>query len=243
MLREFITIRREAFDKVESFQQRMNYLRQRLTTSPFKQSDEVYTWFALQGIAKEYPDLYNRSIVKIQDNKLTWNDLMVELRQLAVSEAAKPVMATVGVNKPENRTTTPAAASTTSTTADGKPKGPSKWIQCATCNKRVPKTAALHCNGCGSHHPGTCWKCEPEKAPEWWRLKQTTKTANDQTSTTGPLHQHSGVSNPDNTTDPAPRSILKKTNDGKRVLFQTTNLALNAIDIDLSSFQGGPQRI
>ncbi len=113
---------------------------------------------------------------------------MVELRQLAVSEAAKPVMATVGVNKLENKTTTPAAASTTSITADGKPKGPSKWIQCATCNKRVLKTAALHYNGCSSHYPSTCWKCEPEKALEWWRLKQTTKTANDQTSTTGLLH-------------------------------------------------------
>ena len=91
---------------------------------------------------------------------------MVELRQLAVSEAVKLVMATVRVNKLENRTTTLAAASTTSITADGKPKGPSKWIQCATCNKRVLKTAALHYNGYGSHYLGTCWKCELEKALE-----------------------------------------------------------------------------
>ena len=71
MFNELTTIRCDSFDKVEAYQQRLNYLRQRLAGTPFKQTNEVYTWCALQGIAKEYPELYSRSLTNIQNNKLT----------------------------------------------------------------------------------------------------------------------------------------------------------------------------
>jgi len=245
MLREFVTIRREAFDKCESFQRRMNYLRQRLDTTTFKQSDQSYTWFALQGIAKEYPDLYNRSVVKIQDGNLTWSDLMVELRQLALDERTRPAMTTIKINnaKTDNKSTSTATTTSTSTTVEGKSK---KWATCATCNKRTYKNHLVHCPTCGGHSPdGVCWRCEPEKAPDTWSNKEywTKRKAERQTSTTGPLHQQSGVGNPNNTTDydPTTWSTLKKADDGRKVIFQTSNLALNSID--LSAFQGGPQRI
>ncbi len=169
---------------------------------------------------------------------------MVELRQLAVSEAARPTMATVMINnvKTDNK---PSSTSTTSTTtvAEGKPK---KWTTCATCGKRTLKAHQVHCKTCGGHNPhGTCWRCEPGKAPDTWTFKDywIKRKTEGQTSTTGPLHQQSGVGNPNNTTDrdTTTRSTVKKTNDGKRVLFQTSNFALNTLDP--SDFQEGPQPI
>ncbi|KXX82432.1 hypothetical protein MMYC01_201625 [Madurella mycetomatis] len=67
LLQEFATIRRETFASMESFQARINYLKNRLQAeeSAFKMPDDGYTWMTLKGIAHEYPDLYNRSVIAI----------------------------------------------------------------------------------------------------------------------------------------------------------------------------------
>jgi hypothetical protein len=88
LLRELVNIRRGSFDKMASFQERINYLRQRLENSPMKQGKEAYLWCALQAIEKEYTDLYNRAVVKMQAGTLEWGDLIAEFRQLAVTEAS-----------------------------------------------------------------------------------------------------------------------------------------------------------
>ena len=74
---------------------------------------------------------------------------------------------TSGPSKPDNR----AATSPTNTTPDTRTRASGKYTTCTSCNKKVLKTAPLHCNTCGHHYQGTCWGCEPDKAPEWWRLK------------------------------------------------------------------------
>jgi len=241
MLRELVNIRRASFDKMEMFQLRINYLRQRLATSPLKQQEEAYLWCALQGIEKEYTDLYNRSVVKMQAGTLTWGDLMAEFRQLAVTEASQPAMATVKANNTNTITNNKKdqAAGYRGTDA----------VACATCGRNVKKDQIYHCRDCGWHtKTPTCYRCHPDRMPDSWPYKEqwikkkaereaaATATA----STTGPLHQQSGLANPNNTTDRE-----KKTTSGsgsnKRVVFQTTNMALAAVD--LLDFQGGPQRI
>jgi hypothetical protein len=94
IIQEFATIRCAKFDRMSSDQVRINYLRQQTETSIFKMSDEAYLWFAIQGIATEYPDLYNRSVTAIANKTLTWASLMAELQQLAVSQN-KPVMTNI----------------------------------------------------------------------------------------------------------------------------------------------------
>ena len=124
-------------------------------------------------------------------------------------------------------------------------------ITCATCNKKAPKDCTYHCNGCGWHNKSSvCWRCEPEQAPDTWRSKswwmkkkaeREAATARTGTpSTTGPLHQQSGVANPNNTTDREKKTTIG-TGNNKRVMSQTSNMALMAME--LPDFQGGPQRI
>jgi hypothetical protein len=240
MLKEFVNIRRESFDRLDTYQQRVNYLRQRLDKTPFKMEERAYVWLALQGIAKEYPDLYNRSLTNIQADRLTWSDLMAELQQLSVTEAAQPAMTSVKLDK---KTSTTNRGNNNSNHADND-AGSEDRVTCSVCNRSIWKDTK-HCHGCGWHNRGdVCWRCEPEKAPDHWKQKKQwlRKKAKNQTSTTGPLHQQSGNANPSSDTDPL-RSTLKKTDDGdtKKILFQTSSMALTAMDV--SAFREGPQRI
>ena len=185
LIQEFTSIRRSSFDRIDAFQLRINYLRERVDKTDFKMNDKAYTWLALKGVATEYPDLYNRSVTNIQAGNLDWGGLMAELQQLAVTETTQPAMTTV---------TMKTGNTPTSGDSDGANKQDSRMETCNTCRKTKWK-GTKHCNGCSRHHKGTvCWSCNPDQAPEDWLQKQTTKTANK--STAGPLHQQSGVANP-----------------------------------------------
>ncbi len=245
MLRELVNIRRESFDRMDSFQERINYLRQRLENTPLKLTKEAYLWCALQAVEKEYTDLYNRAAVKMQAGTLDWGDLMAEFRQLAVTEASQPAMVVVKGGM---------AMGTTSKKRQGREsvwdpttgyKGPDA-VTCATCNKKTSKDYAYHCNACGWHNKGPlCWRCNPEQTPDTWRykalwVKKKMEREALPAATTGPLHQQSGVANPNNTTDREKKTV-SGTGNNKKVMFQTSNMALVAME--LPDFRGGPQRI
>ena len=86
-LQELYALRRERFDSMEEFMTRLGYLRDRLGRTEFKLADDgAYTWLAVKAVQKEYPDLYNRSVVKLQANNLTWSDFLAELWELNVEE-------------------------------------------------------------------------------------------------------------------------------------------------------------
>jgi hypothetical protein len=243
MLHEFVNIRRATFDKMETFQMRVNYLRNRLNnTTTFKMHDEAYLWMVLKGLAAEYPDLYNRSVTNLQNNNLSWGDLMAELQQLAVTENAQPAMTNIKVNQGNQ-------GNNDNKKPDDKKKGNNqRWEteNCSVCHAEIRK-GSKHCyGGCGKHYwagkdgDTPCWWCHPDKAPDDWRPKaKAVELKNErQKSTTGPIHQQTGNNNP-STASAEPRSILKKSDNGNKVLF-ATNYDLAGIAMD--PFQGGPQR-
>lgn len=85
-MKEFVTIRRSSFGKMEAYQARINYLRDCLNNTDFKMHDEPYLWYALKGIQAEYPSLYNGMVMTMENGTLTWEALMVEFQRQGMSE-------------------------------------------------------------------------------------------------------------------------------------------------------------
>jgi hypothetical protein len=231
MLQEFASIRRESFDKMENFQMRVNFLKERLDKSVFKMEEPAYTWLAMKGIMTAYPDLYSRCVTNIQTGIIDWGDLMAELQELAVTEAAQPAMSSVKFNTKDKKNTdnnnTPTNTSADSKSGDPPTTGRSREREnCKICNRNVWK-GSKHCKGCNAHHQSDdCWKCNPGKAPEWW-LKKTSESSS---STTGPLHQQSGVANPPGPAKPAnvnPSNLLFTTNHGNDDDHNVNMVAIN----------------
>ena len=265
ILQEFATIRAAKFDKMSSFQVRINYLRQQIDTTVFKMCDDAYLWLAIKGIQFEYPDLYNRSVTTITNKTLTWASVMAELQQLAVSQNSQPAMSSITkIDKPFPKSVTWSDNVDKLTNQGG-----SRWPRrsdgnttprsdnedkatCGICNK-ILWQGSKHCKVCGSHHKGdTCWWCQPELAPDYWPKKNEAMLKKT-TSTTGPLHQQTGNSHP---TVPArhPRSIIKENTKPANLFFQTNydsddeddhsgyKAAMSSIPIRQPDFRQGPQR-
>lgn len=58
LFHELATIRRNNFGSIYAFQARLNYLKLRLGTTPFKMSEEGYVWAAMRAFKFEYSELY-----------------------------------------------------------------------------------------------------------------------------------------------------------------------------------------
>ncbi|KAK4242950.1 hypothetical protein C7999DRAFT_36734, partial [Corynascus novoguineensis] len=223
LMMEFATTRRDKFASMEAFQSRINYLKDRLQTdkSPYNLPDIGYIWFALKGIAHEYPDLYNRCVADIKNGTLTWGNLMEEFQRISVTEKTNPALTTVQINKKDDKTTT------TGNTNAGNRKTPYRGT-CGICKKTLFQKQK-HCKGCDSHISkgvDECWWCDPEKAPDTWHNKEVArlKKAERQRSTTAPLHQQSGVANA--STSKPPMENPTKPSNPKSVLFTTSLLGL-----------------
>ncbi len=148
---ELATIRREKFDSVEAYTAHVGYLRDRIDKTDFKLTDNGYIWSLVKGIQKEYPDLYNRSVVALQSKTITWKSIMAELYQLSVEESRQPALTSITTKI----NTRPASGSGSS-------------LPCGTCGKDLYPDCR-HCYGCGRHHKGDiCWHCNPDHAPDWW---------------------------------------------------------------------------
>jgi hypothetical protein len=189
-------------------------LRNEVDTSEFKMGPKAYTWLLLKAIEKEYPDVYNRSVTNI--DKLTWEMVTAELQQIAVSESIQPAMSSVKFNTPKNNGGNNSDNKTVEHSSDNTTN--KKREKCKDCTKIV-NSNSKHCPRCNGHPPknADCWWCEPEKAPEDWPPKSKAIEAKKrrQSSTTGPLHQQSGVENADNNKGKKnPSSLLFITNDG-----------------------------
>ncbi|KAK3307368.1 uncharacterized protein B0T15DRAFT_554063 [Chaetomium strumarium] len=84
---QFVNIRRANFDRLEDYLMRVNYLRCRLNSTDFKLNDKAYVLLTLQGIATEYPDLYEKYAKELKS--LKWESLMRKLYIVAVREDAR----------------------------------------------------------------------------------------------------------------------------------------------------------
>ncbi|EAQ83033.1 hypothetical protein CHGG_10851 [Chaetomium globosum CBS 148.51] len=222
--REFFNIRRGDYDKFTTFQIRLNYLYQRINETDYKMQESAATLNAIQAISDAYPDLYTRSMTNLRNNKLSWADLMLEFNELASQEATQPALSNVKYGKDKTKRAegdaTSSSSNTRSTSMTNKNnerqnswKSKNQRVDCKECDKDI-YTGQEHCGGCGFHYPkaSICWWCNPEQAPENWpkrdsalKAKATktssststslTKSSSASSSTTGPLHQQSGVAN------------------------------------------------
>ncbi|KAL2192535.1 hypothetical protein P885DRAFT_27796 [Corynascus similis CBS 632.67] len=240
MMREFSNIRRDMFASMDAFQERINYLKNRLQAngSLFKLPDEAYILLTLDGIAHEYPDLHHRCIISLENKTLTWSILMRELQRIATSESANPALTTVQIDGKDDRTK--ANNNSTTPTNTGNKKAPYRGT-CSICKKTISQKQK-HCKGCDSHilkSVDECWWCDPEKAPDMWKHKEAArlKKAERQRSTTAPLYQQSGVANASTSKSPAENTA--NSDNSKSVLFTTSLLRLPT---NMPSFQKGPQR-
>lgn len=249
---EFATICREKYASMEALRVRLNYLRNRLDSdnSPFKMHNgNGYLWPALRAISKTYLDLYNRSVTSLKNGTLTWAILMKEFQQIVVTEKANTALANVKV---DNNKTDPnkkdkdsggkqkndsdngnGNGKSNSSNSGNKDKEKGDRINCAICNMLI-SPGWKHCIDCNHHIPpdSECWWCHPEKAADTWKNKTLAiqkKAERQMTSTTGPLHQQSGVQNASTSKPP------------KTVMFQTgfANIALS----QLTSFHPGPRSL
>ncbi|EAQ84778.1 hypothetical protein CHGG_08792 [Chaetomium globosum CBS 148.51] len=220
--REFFNIRRGDYDKFTTFQIRLNYLYQRINETDYKMQESAATLNAIQAISDAYPDLYTRSMTNLRNNKLSWADLMLEFNELASQEATQPALSNVKYGKDKTKKVegdaTSSSSNTRSTSMTNKNnerqnswKSKNQRVDCKECDKDI-YTGQAHCGGCGFHYPKAliCWWCNPEQAPENWpkrdsalKAKATktssststslTKSSSASSSTTGPLHQQSGL--------------------------------------------------
>lgn len=252
--KEFSNIDRVKFASMDAFQSRVSYLRHRLkaTGSPWAQlGDSAYQWMVLKGIQDANTDLYNRAVIGMENNTLTWNSLMEELQKIAVAEKTQAAFAQIKIDgnptKKSKDNNTPKDNNNGKTGGNNKQKVPFSEKEkkpCETC-KQMISTDYQHCpGGCGNHIPkkvssDDCFWCHPEKAYEGWSSKTLAlqkKLERQKSSTTGPLHQQSGLQNPSTSQPPAPKSALKN------VMFQTSLANLLLPEVVASSFQEGPRR-
>lgn len=251
---EFSTITRTKYASMEAFQSRVGYLRNRLKSpgSPWSGTrDAAFLWMALRGIRTAYADLYARAVANIEKNELTWNGLMEEFQKVTVSEKTQAALSQVKIDTKKKEGGGSGDAGKVNNS--GKTKGSNNHksnakekdedrVPCPTCDQLI--TAGWkHCGGCGHHHPPhckTCFWCNPEKAPDSWPNKSLAiikKAERQLASTTGPLHQQSGLQNPSTSQAPeAAKPALKK------VMFQTNLANLFVDEAEQSSFQEGPRR-
>ncbi|KAK3902929.1 hypothetical protein C8A05DRAFT_15089, partial [Staphylotrichum tortipilum] len=150
MMQELAAIRRGNFDKMDSFQLRVNYLRERINKSEFKMEEKAYTWLALKGIMTEYPQLYSRMVTNIQNDNLSWGDLMAKLQELAVVESAQPAMTNIKGNKAPNGNTNNNNNNNNNNKPQQSKTNDKPRETCNTCQKSVYK-GAKHCVPCGRH--------------------------------------------------------------------------------------------
>lgn len=258
--KEFVNIDRAKFASMDAFQSRISYLRHRLkaTGSPWSlMGDPAYLWMVLKGIQNANSELYTRAVIGMENNTLTWNGLMEELQKISVAEKTQATLAQVKIDgnpRKSKDNNTPKDNNYGKSGGNVKPKdNPNAFASdsdkerkpCVVCDHMITEDYH-HCPGnCGNHIPKKlsateCWWCHPEKARNSWPHKTIAlqkKLERQLASTTGPLHQQSGLQNPSTSQPPeAARPALK------RVMFQT-NLANLSIDRTmLSSFQAGPRR-
>lgn len=245
---EMTTMRRETFASMEAFQTRLNYLKNRLDTanSPFQLKEEGFLWLALKGIASVYSDLYNRSVMAMKTKTLTWTDLMTEFQEITLAEKIQPAMAQVKVDtqKPKDDGTpkdNKDGGSAKSGGGNGRKSANEKESKVCEVCKQIISVDFKHCHGgCNGHMPvktSVCYWCHPEQAYDGWRNKALAiqkKAERDLQSTTGPLHQQSGVQNPSTQLAPPLKPALK------HVMFQT-NLANLPISEEMAGFCEGPR--
>lgn len=241
---EFSTINRSKFASMDAFQSRVGYLRNRLKSpgSPWVATgDAAYIWMALRGIRSAYADLYARAVANIEKNELTWNGLMEEFQKITVSEKTQSGFTQIKVDTKKKDGDSNKKGSNNKSTSNNKEKDEER-VPCSVCRELITP-GWKHCGDCGYHRPARvpiCWWCDPEKAPNTWPNKSVAlikKAERHLASTTGPLHQQSGLQNPTTAKAPVPTNPATK-----KVMFQTNLANLSINKGTMSSFQEGPQR-
>lgn len=167
LMQEYTHLRRDKFVTFADFWRRLRVLKQRLDPTGAGLQEEAHILIALGSIRGIYNDVYDRLVRLMDDDKLTWETLILEFNQKKVLEEGLPTaMAKVEVTTAKEKQTT--------TQSNGNSNS-QDWY-CKECKKTVTTTKAplSHCKTCDRHYPKDkiCWWCNPEKAPSPWNYKK-----------------------------------------------------------------------
>jgi hypothetical protein len=202
---QFFTMTPKQFDSMDAYVTRVCTIRQRLRTAGLKHPLKTDIYTVLTAIKDAYPEVFERGMRKLEKDDLEWDDFIKELTERCVDkDINKMANATVKVKAPtqaQGTTQTTTAPAANAGAKSNKPNGDTDKINCDVCTKLVNKNL-VHCLDCNGHKPRNaevCWTCNPEQAPDTFkykaeRMKKKAEAA--ASSTTGPLRQNSGVSNP-----------------------------------------------
>jgi hypothetical protein len=200
LIKEWMELKPPKFDTMDAYINRLCIIRRRLRNMGIKNPLEMDVYPVLTAIKADYPELFDRNIRKMEDKSPTWETLIRDMTETCVDKDMKKTFVNINVDKKKGKDDTSSANNDSQKEkTGGRPKRDKKCPDCpATFYRPV-----VHCK-CGNHHTpkGTFWACNPEDAPDAWPRKaeflEKKRTKETATSSTAPLHQNSGVSNPHN---------------------------------------------
>ncbi|KAK0636638.1 hypothetical protein B0T17DRAFT_613341 [Bombardia bombarda] len=143
LLNEYVTLKRAEFDTFHKYIAKLQQLKERLLALDVDVGQNAHLWLALNGIRATYPEKYERWVLKIENNTLTWDSLITDFAAIANSEAIQPRLSNIVVKKNDKK-------------KGDRKKGDGNT--CSTCNKNISKNF-LHCNACGHHYPEKAETC------------------------------------------------------------------------------------
>lgn len=163
-----------SFDSIPAFQNRVQYLKRRLSELQVTADDQFYMWFVVNAMQSAYPDEYRFLVRDLEKEELRWDTLMIKLSTLAAKSRISNNYVKM-VDKHEQhkhqRFSSPMA------NRDKKPDVSTPY--CSSCRKAIKPNSA-HCVDCGvCHTTKDCWSKDDTRAPSWWkekRIKQTSAT-------------------------------------------------------------------
>jgi transposase InsO family protein len=147
---------------MQTFQNRLQFLRRRLEQLDCTMSPKLYLWVTINALKDSYPRKYEFLVRDMEKDSLTWEALMEELAKEDSKEKTTLLLSTQVNNSKKNR------------------------IHCTSC--RYPHAADWPlCPGCNKHHPGgedKCFVLHPELKEAHERKKKEAKEAKDGKSST-----------------------------------------------------------
>ncbi|KAK1783506.1 hypothetical protein QBC45DRAFT_399491 [Copromyces sp. CBS 386.78] len=169
VLQEYLSLKRQSFDTMESFLQRYNVCRKRITEANLNIDDDLEMVILFNMVRTQYPIEARLWAMDMETKKLVPSVFLGKLSTIGNSEKRNPTLnVSTQVNNTDNKNT-----NNDKNNKDNKDKKKRETEKCSTCNRDITK-GHKHFD-CGHHrNPKTpdCWMCNPEKAPDTWRKKK-----------------------------------------------------------------------
>ncbi|KAK3355510.1 hypothetical protein B0H65DRAFT_50254 [Neurospora tetraspora] len=196
VLHEYLSLKRQSFDTIESFLSRYNVCRKRVADAGLKIDDELEMVILFNMVRDRYPIEARLWAVDMEKKTLLPPVFLGKLSTIGNSEKRNP---TLSVSTQVNNTNNTNKNNSNDKGKDGKDNKDKKreTEKCSTCNRDITK-GHKHFD-CGHHrNPKTpdCWMCNPEKAPDTWRKKKELMEAKSAGTAAATADTNNGLTHP-----------------------------------------------